>query len=47
MLTSRVQQRQVGNWVRITDNEVENYLQAQAGPAAMVLNTAWPISLSR
>lgn len=31
MLTSRVQQRQVGNRVRITDNEVENYLQAQAG----------------
>ena len=31
MLTSRVQQRQVGNRVRITDNEVESYLQAQAG----------------
>ena len=31
MFTSRVQQRQVGNRVRITDNEVENYLQAQAG----------------
>jgi peptidyl-prolyl cis-trans isomerase SurA len=31
MLTSRVQQRQVGNRVRITDNEVENYLQAQTG----------------
>ncbi len=31
MLTSRVQQRQVGNRVRITDNEVDNYLQAQAG----------------
>ncbi len=29
MLTSRVQQRQVGNRVRVTDREVENYLQAQ------------------
>lgn len=28
MLTSRVQQRQVGNRVRVTDREVENYLQA-------------------
>lgn len=27
MLTSRVQQRQVGNRVRVTDREVENYLQ--------------------
>lgn len=30
MLTSRVQQRRVGNRVRITDREVESYLQAQA-----------------
>lgn len=30
MLTSRVQQRRVGNRVRITDREVQNYLQAQA-----------------
>ncbi|HET8848762.1 MAG TPA: peptidylprolyl isomerase [Marinobacter sp.] len=30
MLTSRVQQRQVGNRVRITDREVDNYLQASA-----------------
>jgi peptidyl-prolyl cis-trans isomerase SurA len=29
MLTSRVQQRQVGNRVRVTDREVENYLQAE------------------
>ncbi|MCM0613452.1 peptidylprolyl isomerase [Marinobacter sediminum] len=29
MLTSRVQQRQVGNRVRVTDREVTNYLQAQ------------------
>ena len=29
MLTSRVQQRQVGNRVRVTDREVENYLEAQ------------------
>jgi len=29
MLTSRVQQRQVGNRVRVTDREVENYLKAQ------------------
>ncbi|MFL1468021.1 peptidylprolyl isomerase [Marinobacter sp. HN1S83] len=28
MLTSRVQQRQVGNRVRVTDREVQNYLQA-------------------
>ncbi|MBW0147669.1 peptidylprolyl isomerase [Marinobacter arenosus] len=28
MLTSRVQQRQVGNRVRVTDREVENYLEA-------------------
>lgn len=28
MLSSRVQQRQVGNRVRVTDREVENYLQA-------------------
>ncbi|KKM78144.1 hypothetical protein LCGC14_1362930 [marine sediment metagenome] len=28
MITSRVQQRQVGNRVRVTDREVENYLQA-------------------
>ncbi|KAA1175640.1 molecular chaperone SurA [Marinobacter salinexigens] len=28
MLTSRVQQRRVGNRVRVTDREVENYLQA-------------------
>lgn len=28
MLASRVQQRQVGNRVRVTDREVENYLQA-------------------
>ena len=31
MITSRVQQRQVGNRVRITDREVENYLEATAG----------------
>ncbi|MFO8140717.1 MAG: peptidylprolyl isomerase [Marinobacter sp.] len=31
MLASRVQQRRVGNRIRITDREVENYLQAQAG----------------
>ncbi|WP_372964732.1 peptidylprolyl isomerase [Marinobacter sp.] len=31
MLTSRVQQARVGNRVRITDREVENYLKAQAG----------------
>lgn len=31
MLSGRVQQRRVGNRVRITDREVENYLQAQAG----------------
>jgi len=30
MLTSRVQQRRVGNRVRITEREVENYLQAQS-----------------
>lgn len=30
MLASRVQQRQVGNRVRVTDREVENYLQALA-----------------
>lgn len=30
MLASRVQQRQVGNRVRVTDREVENYLQAQS-----------------
>ncbi|MFV8569884.1 peptidylprolyl isomerase [Marinobacter sp. SBS5] len=29
MLTSRVQQSRVGNRIRITDREVENYLQAQ------------------
>lgn len=29
MLTSRVQQRRVGNRVRVTDREVDNYLQAQ------------------
>ncbi|MGM0952938.1 MAG: peptidylprolyl isomerase [Pseudomonadota bacterium] len=34
MLTSRVQQRRVGNRVRITDREVENYLQAQSGRKA-------------
>ncbi len=28
MLTSRVQQRQVGNRVRVTDREVDNYLEA-------------------
>lgn len=28
MLTSRVQQRQVGNRVRVTDREVENYLES-------------------
>ncbi|MGO1657283.1 MAG: peptidylprolyl isomerase [Marinobacter sp.] len=28
MITGRVQQRQVGNRVRVTDREVENYLQA-------------------
>lgn len=31
MLTSRVQQRRVGSRIRVTDREVENYLQAQAG----------------
>ncbi|MDX1553994.1 MAG: peptidylprolyl isomerase [Marinobacter sp.] len=31
MITSRVQQRQVGNRVRVTDREVENYLAATAG----------------
>lgn len=31
MITSRVQQRQVGNRVRVTDREVQNYLQAMAG----------------
>ncbi|MBE0486805.1 peptidylprolyl isomerase [Marinobacter sp.] len=31
MLSGRIQQRRVGNRVRITDREVENYLQAQAG----------------
>lgn len=31
MITSRVQQRQVGNRVRVTDREVENYLEATAG----------------
>lgn len=31
MLTSRVQQRQVGSRVRVTDREVENYLKATAG----------------
>jgi len=31
MITSRVQQRQVGNRVRVTDREVENYLEAMAG----------------
>ena len=31
MITSRVQQRQVGNRVRVTDREVENYLAAMEG----------------
>lgn len=31
MITSRVQQRQVGNRVRVTDREVQNYLKAMAG----------------
>lgn len=31
MITSRVQQRQVGNRVRVTDREVQNYLEAMAG----------------
>ncbi len=31
MITSRVQQRQVGNRVRVTDREVQNYLEATAG----------------
>ena len=31
MITSRVQQRQVGNRVRVTDREVKNYLEATAG----------------
>lgn len=31
MITSRVQQRQVGNRVRVTDREVQNYLDAMAG----------------
>lgn len=30
MLTSRVQQRRVGNRVRVTDREVQNYLEAQS-----------------
>mgnify|MGYP006272389919 FL=1 len=34
MLTSRVQQRRVGSRVRITDREVENYLQAQQARGA-------------
>lgn len=34
MITSRVQQRQVGNRVRVTDREVENYLEATAGDGA-------------
>ncbi len=34
MLTSRVQQRRVGNRVRITEREVESFLQAQAGRGA-------------
>ncbi|RBP33281.1 peptidyl-prolyl cis-trans isomerase SurA [Marinobacter pelagius] len=34
MLTSRVQQRQVGNRVRVTDREVENYLEAQEAQGA-------------
>lgn len=31
MLTGRVQQRQVGNRVRVTDREVDNYLEATEG----------------
>lgn len=31
MLTGRVQQRQVGNRVRVTDREVDNYLEATQG----------------
>jgi peptidyl-prolyl cis-trans isomerase SurA len=31
MITSRVQQRQVGNRVRVTDREVQNYLNATEG----------------
>jgi peptidyl-prolyl cis-trans isomerase SurA len=31
MLTSRVQQRQVGSRVRVTDREVDNYLEATSG----------------
>ena len=34
MLTSRVQQRRVGNRVRVTDREVENYLKAQEARGA-------------
>ncbi|MDL0431116.1 peptidylprolyl isomerase [Marinobacter sp. TBZ242] len=34
MITSRVQQRQVGNRVRVTDREVENYLEATSGDGA-------------
>lgn len=34
MLASRVQQRRVGNRVRVTEREVESYLQAQAGRGA-------------
>lgn len=34
MLISRVQQSRVGNRVRVTDREVENYLQAQAARGA-------------
>jgi len=31
MLTGRVQQRQVGNRVRVTEREIDNYLEATAG----------------
>ena len=33
MLTGRVQQRQVGNRVRVTEREVDNYLEATSGQA--------------
>ena len=36
MLTSRVQQRRVGNRVRVTDREVENYLKAQEARLSLI-----------
>ncbi len=46
MLTSRVQQRQVGNRVRVTDREVENYLESLRPGVAITPNTGWRIFLS-